>query len=470
MEESPTASGAADRSKAERVALLVSLPAAFVTAFMVSALNVALPAISADLGLRAVDLTWVVSAYTLAAAALLLPFGRLADIFGSRRILAIGLALYSVASLLCALAPSGGLLIGLRALQGIAAAMTFATNVAILTFVFAPERRGAALGANVAATYLALSLGPVLGGLITESLGWRGTFALCVPVGLAALLALLWKLRGEWADARGEPFDAVGSAVFAAALAVMMYGASSLPGTGGIVLVAAGLLGIAAFVAWELRASYPVLAMALFLRNRVFALSNLAALINYSATTTVGFLLSLYLQYVRGLTPRQAGLLLVVQPAFQAFFSPFTGRLSDRIQPRILASAGMSLTVVGLALLSFVAPETPFAYVAASLALLGIGFALFSSPNTNAVMSSVDRRQYGVASATFGTARLVGNMLSMAIAVILLQLLMGNVEITPERHEAFLLCLRVGFPLFAGLCLLGVWASLARGTVKSVGA
>ncbi len=459
----------AEQKKAERAALLVSLPAAFLTAFMVSAMNIALPAISADLGLRAVELTWVVTAYTLAAAALLLPFGRLADLFGSKRILAGGLVVYSVAGLLCAVAPSGAFLIAMRALQGAGAAMTFATNVAILTSVFAPERRGAALGANVASTYLALSLGPVLGGLITESLGWRGTFVLCAPVGLAALLILLWKLRGEWAEARGERFDAAGSALFAAALAVMMYGVSFLPRARGIVLVSGGLLGLAAFVAWELRTPHPVLNMALVLRNRAFAFSNAAALINYSATTTVGFFLSLYLQYLRGLPPRAAGLVLVVQPAVQAFFSPFMGRLSDRVEPRILASAGMGLTVVGLGLLGFVDHETPFGFIFTSLALLGLGFALFSSPNTNAVMSSVDRRQYGVASATLGTMRLIGNMLSMGVATVLLTLMMGNVQITPERYDGFLACLRTGFPLFAGLCLVGIGASLSRGTTNPGG-
>jgi MFS family permease len=319
----------------------------------------------------------------------------------------------------------------------------------------------------VASTYLALSLGPVLGGLITESLGWRGTFVLCAPVGLAALLVLLWKLPGDGARVRGERFDAVGSALFAAALAVMMYGVSLLPRTEAIVLVCVGALGLAAFVAWEIRAPYPALNMALFLSNRTFAFSNAAALINYSATTTVGFFLSLYLQYLRGLSPRQAGTLLVVQPAFQALFSPFMGRLSDRVEPRILASAGMGLTVVGLALLGFVARETPFGFIVASLALLGLGFALFSSPNTNAVMSSVDRRHYGVASATLATMRLAGNMLSLGAAMVLLRLLMGNVQITPERHDAFLLCLRTGFPLFAGLCLVGVLTSLARGTTNT---
>ena len=457
-----------EQRTAERVALLVALPSAFLTPFMVSASNIALPAISRDLAMPAVELSWVSTAYLLAAAVSLVPFGRLADIVGRKRVLAAGLVVYTVSSLLCALAPSGALLIASRVLQGIGGAMTFATNIAILTSVFAPERRGSALGSSVASTYLGLSLGPVLGGFIVQSLGWRSVFAASVPVGVAALSVLLWKLRGEWAEARGESFDLVGSVLFMGALAVMMYGVSRLPAAAGIVLVAAGLLGIAGFAAWELRVAHPALNMALFLHNRTFALSNVAALINYSATYTVGFFLSLYLQYVRGLSPREAGLVLLAQPLLMAGFSPVTGRLSDRIEPRVLASSGMGLTVIGLGLLGFVSRETPLSYVVASLALLGLGFALFSSPNTNAVMSSVERRQYGIASATLGTMRLVGQMLSMGVAVLLFALLMGNVQITSGHYDAFLTVLRTGFPLFAGLCMVGVWASLARGKRQDV--
>jgi EmrB/QacA subfamily drug resistance transporter len=453
----------AGQRAAERVALLVALPSSFLTPFMGSSANIALPSIGADLGLPAVELSWVSTAYLLAAAAFLLPFGRIADIVGRKRVLASGLIVYCVSSLLCALAPTGTLLIAARVLQGIGGSMMFATNVAILTSVFAPERRGAALGTSVAATYLGMSLGPVLGGLITEALGWRAVFALSIPVGLAGLLVLAWKLRGEWADARGESFDLTGSLLFMASLGVMMYGVSSLPSAAGIAMIAAGFVGIAAFVLWELRARYPALNMALFRRNRTFAFSNLAALISYSATATVSFFLSLYLQSVRGLTPDTAGFVLVAQPVFQAIFSPIMGRLSDRVEPRILASLGMGLTVIALGLLGFVGGATPLPYIIASLSLLGLGFALFSSPNTNAVMGSVDRRQYGIASATLGTMRLVGNMLSMGVAVMLLALLMGNVPIVPEHFEAFLSCVRTAFPLFAGLCLVGVFASLARG-------
>jgi EmrB/QacA subfamily drug resistance transporter len=448
---------------AERIAMLVALPAAFLIPFMGSSSNIALPAISHSLGMGAVALSWVSTAYLLAAAVFLVPFGRLADIVGRKRILTIGLVVFSVASLLCAIAPTGAFLIAMRAAHGFGAAMTFATNVAILTSVVAPERRGRALGANVAATYVGLSIGPVLGGLITEALGWRWVFAVCVPVGLAAVILLMTRLRGEWAEARGESFDLTGSVVLVVSLSLLMYGVSRLPEGLGIGLTVTGAAGVAAFVAWELHVPLPALNMALIMHNRTFALSNVAALINYAATATVGFFLSLYLQYIRGLSARSAGLLLIAQPVVQALFSPLTGRLSDRVEPRVLASTGMGLTVVGLALLSFVAPGTPLAYVTGSLGVLGLGFALFSSPNTNAIMTAVERKHYGIASAMMGTMRLVGNSLSMAAAVTLLSLLVGNVAITPDRYDALLRCVRIVFPLSAAVCVVGVWASLARG-------
>jgi len=224
-------------------------------------------------------------------------------------------------------------------------------------------------------------------------------------------------------------------------------------------------VGIGAFVRWEMRQRSPVLDMALFRNSPVFAFSNLAALINYSATSAVAFLLSLYLQYIKALSPSQAGLVLVAQPIVQAVFSPLSGWWSDRIEPRLMASAGMALTVVGLALLSLLSATTALGFVVVSLILLGLGFALFSSPNTNAVMSAVERRWYGVASSTLATMRLVGNMLSMGITMLIFSVFIGRVQITPEHYALFLTSARTIFAIFALLCLGGVFASLARGKV-----
>jgi MFS family permease len=316
---------------------------------------------------------------------------------------------------------------------------------------------------NVAAVYLGLSLGPPLGGVLTQQLGWRSVFLASVGLGALAAALAARGLHGEWRESPGDRLDGTGTVLYGVGLSALMYGLGRLPSVQGATLAASGIATLAGFVAWERRAAHPLLDVALFAANRVFAFSNLAALVNYAATFAVGFLLSLYLQSVRGLGAQAAGGLLAVQPLVQAGLSPFAGRLSDRVDPRVVASSGMGLIVVGLGLLALVGPTTPPAFLVACLVLLGAGFGLFSSPNTNAVMGSVERRSYGVASATLATMRLVGQMLSMGVASLALALFVGREPVGPERAEGFVAGMRACFALFALLSVAGVFASLARG-------
>jgi EmrB/QacA subfamily drug resistance transporter len=460
----------ADRAVSQRAALVTATLASFLTPFMASALNVALPSIGQEFSMDALLLGWVATSFLLAAAMFLVPFGRIADIYGRKRIFTLGTALFTVASLMAGLSPSATVLISARALQGIGSAMIFGTGVAILTSVFPAAERGRVLGINVAAVYLGLSLGPTIGGLLTQQLGWRSIFFVAVPLGLVIITFVVWRLDGEWAEAAGESFDLVGSIIYSLALAALMYGFSQLPGMAGAALILIGVLGFAAFAGWELRVQSPVLNVRLLVSNRTFAFSNLAALIHYGAVSAISFLLSLYLQYIKGLSPQQAGLILIAQPLMQAVLSPWAGRLSDRVEPRIVASAGMTLTATGLVLLIFLSADTPLLVVVGCLLLLGLGFALFSSPNLNAIMGSVDKRLYGVASGMLGTMRLSGQMLSMGIAMLLFALYLGRVEITPEYYPLFLASAKTAFAVFAVLCVGGIFASLARGKVRQDGA
>ncbi len=446
--------------------LLVATLASFLTPFMGSAVNIALPSIGRHFGMDAVSLSWVATAYLLAAAVFLVPFGKLGDIYGRKRVFTLGMIVYTVASLVLAVSPSAAMLIAFRAVQGIGSAMIFGTAVAMLTSVFPPQERGRALGLNVAAVYLGLSLGPFLGGVLTEHFGWRSVFWLNVPLGLMVIAAVFWKLKAEWAEARGEKFDLGGSLVYGAGLVALMYGFSLLPDLKGVWLIVAGVLGIAVFIWWETRARPPVLDMSLFRNNKPFALSNLAAFISYSATFAVTFLLSLYLQYVKDLTAQEAGLILVAQPAMQAAVSPLAGRISDRVAPRVIASAGMALTTVGLIMLVLVEQDTVTAFIVVTLVVLGLGFGLFSSPNTNAIMGAVEKRFYGVASGTLATMRLTGQMFSMGIAMLIISIFVGRVEIAPEYFDDLVASMQVAFIVFAALCFLGIFASLARDSAR----
>jgi MFS family permease len=453
-------------AESKKAALLVATLTSFLTPFMGSSVNIALPSIGRDFGMNAVSLSWIATSYLLAAAMFLVPMGRIADISGRKKILRYGISIDLVASLFLAISTNEAEFICLRVLQGIGGAMIFGTAVAILTSVYPVGERGKALGINVAAVYSGLSLGPFASGFLTQHLGWRSIFLSYVPLELIIIALIFWKLKGEWAEAKGERFDLGGSVIYGLSLVALMYGFSLLPAISAIWLILFGALGIFAFMLWEGKMKSPVFDTKLFRHNIVFTFSNLAALINYCATSATGFLLSLYLQYTKGLSPQNAGLILVSQPVIMAIFSPLAGRVSDRIEPRIVASAGMTLTVIGLLLFTLLSENTGLAFIVLRLILLGFGFALFSSPNTNAVMSSVEKKSYGVASATLGTMRLTGQMLSMGIAMLVFALYLGRAQIKPENYPAFLTSAKTAFIIFAILCFGGIFASLARGKVR----
>jgi len=447
-------------------ALLVTTLGSFLIPFMGSSVNVALPSIGKEFSMDAILLSWLTTSYLLTAAMFLVPFGRLGDIHGRKRLFLYGFVIYTLSSVLSAIAPSPLFLIASRVLNGIGASMTISTGVAMLISAYPPEERGKVLGINVAAVYSGLSCGPLFGGLLTQYLGWRSIFGLNIPLGALIVILTMWRLKGEWTEAKGEKFDLFGSILFSASLMAAMYGFSQLPRIRGASSILLGVLGIVALIKWELKTESPLFNIDLIGKNKVFAFSNLAALINYSATFAVGFLMSLYLQFIKGMNPREAGIILIAQPIVQALFSPLAGRLSDRLEPRIVASIGMAMTTLGLLFFSFLSQEATVVFIVGILMILGFGFALFSSPNTNAVMSSVEKKFYGVASGTLGTMRATGMMLSMGMVMVIFAIYIGPAQITPPTYPLFVKSVRIGFAIFTILCLAGIFASLSRGRMR----
>ena len=455
---------ASDVSK--KVTLLVTTAASFLTPFMGSSINIALPSIGREFSMSAVLLGWVAYSFLLAAAAVLVPIGKIADIWGRKRVFSIGLVVYTLSSFFCAVAVSSYYLISFRLLQGVGGAMIFGPSIAMLTSAFPAGERGRALGINVASVYMGLSAGPFFGGFLTEHFGWRSIFLINVPFGIIILILMLWKIQVERTEARHEHFDFKGAFLYMTALSALMYGFSSLTRAFGVWLVFIGLGLILIFTFRERKVKNPLLDITLFRHNTAFVLSNLAALINYSATFAVSFLLSLYLQYIKGLSPLHAGVILVAQPVVQAIFSPFAGRLSDRIEPRIVASIGMSLTAFGLGLLILLNNQASILFIVVVLFTLGLGFALFSSPNTNAIMSSVEQQFYGVASGTLATMRITGQMLSLGIVMLIFALHLRDGPITPEQYPSFMGSMHSSLIVLSLLCFGGIFASLARGKIR----
>ena len=450
----------------ERATLIVTSFAAFVTPFIGSATNIALPSIGKEFSANAVMLSWVATSFLLSAAVFLAPFGRLADIVGRRKIFNLGLIIFTIASFFCAYAPNIKILIVGRIIQGMGGALIFGTAMAIITSVFPRKKRGKALGIVVASVYTGLTLGPFIGGFLTKTWGWQGIFLFTVPLGLISIVLSFIYFKEEWADAKGEKFDWKGSIIYGFAIVSLMYGFSKLPELHGILFTFVGILGIIAFVYFEKRQEFPVINIHLFQKNRVFAFSNYAALINYSATFAIGFLLSLYLQYIKGLNPMEAGQILVIQPLLMAIFSPITGKLSDRIDAGKVASIGMALISAGLFVIAFIGENSSIWFIISILVVFGIGYALFSSPNSNAIMSSLEKKYYGIASGTVGTMRLIGQMSSMGIAMMIFSIFIGKAEINPSNYIEFIHSIRTAFFIFAILCFIGIFFSLARGRSK----
>jgi EmrB/QacA subfamily drug resistance transporter len=453
----------------KQATLLVAVLASFMTPFIISGVNVALPSIGKELHLNAVLLSWVAMSSTLASAMLLVPVSRLADIYGRKKMFLSGTIVVLGSSVLAILSRSPALLIISRTIQGIGAAMIFGSAMAIVLSVYPLAERGKTLGITVASTYLGLSLGPFLGGFLTDHFGWRSIFVANIPICLVIITVVILKLQKEWADAAGERFDFVGSLLYSLSLFLVMYGFSSLPGLLGFVLILFGCLLVFIFIRWAGITKSPVLNMSLFKDNKAFAFSSLAALIHYSSINAVTFLMSLYLQYNRGMSAQHAGIILISQPLMQAIFSPLAGKLSDKVEPRIVASTGMALMVVNLAVFSFLSVSMSIYLIIGNFIVLGFGYALFSSPNTNAAMSSVDRKLFGVASGSLGTARSIGQVFSMGISMVAFAIFLGKEPISTGNYQVLLKSIKALFMVFTFLSLIGVAVSLNRGNIRRNG-
>ena len=459
----------ADKGVNKTFLLVATMATHFFNPFMGAAVNVALKKIGTDFSMSAVGLSWVSMSYLLASVIFLVPFGTLGDTWGRTKMFLYGTIFFAITTFLCAFVPNSTLLIVMRFLQGMASAMMTGTLMAIVISAFPPEKRGKMIGLNVSAVYVGSSLAPMLGGLITDAFSWRSIFLINAVASTLIAILIIWKLNREWSETVKEKFDFRGTVLYMISISILMYGLSKLPHQLAIILTIAGIAGLFVFAKVELKTKFPVLNIRLFTENRVFALSNLSALINYAATFSMSFMLSLYLQYVKGMEAREAGLVLVAQPILMAIVSTFSGRLSDKKNPRKLAALGMGISAVGLLLLSFISSETAIIYILVGLVILGTGFGLFSSPNTNVVMGSVDKRIYGTASAILGTMRSTGMMFSMAIASLTIHLFLGESQINVSNISQLILSTKIVFALFTVLCFIGVFTSLVKVDIRKSG-
>ncbi len=385
-----------------------------------SIVNVALPVMGPDLHLSFTAAVWVSAAFLLTSAVLLIPAGRIADQRGRVRYYLLGIAVFTLASVLCAISMNGSWLIVSRIIQGGGAAFVGATSAAIVTAVFPPSERGRALGINVMAVYIGLTVGPPLGGFIVDTVGWRWIFLINVPIGIVVLL-WGWSMLPRSERLENAPrLDVAGSVLLGVFLVCLLvpltfsveWGWAS-PATIALLVVSAAAFVV--FLIVERRVESPILDLDLVLKNRLFAAANTAALLNYMALYGIGLLTAIYLELVQNRSAGLTGALLLSQPLLMAVLSPFAGRLSDRIGSRVLATGGMVTIAAGMVLLALMADSAPLWHVALFLGIVGLGMSAFSAPNTSAVMGSVRRDQLSQASAFLSTMRTSGQALSVAL-------------------------------------------------------
>lgn len=452
-------------SKRNSVLFIICM-ATILIPFMASAVNVALPKIEKEFSMNAITLTWVISVFLLISAIFPVPFSRLADTWGRKKFFTMGALVFTLASLVCAFSVSGAMLIAGRILQGLGASLMFATNMAIITSIFPPNERGKAFGSITAVVYISLSSGPFFGGMLIHFLGWRSIFLITAVIGAIVTAGILLVIKGEWTESKGGRFDIVGTILYGSGLSALIFGLSKLPSLLGVWLLIPGLAALIVFVLYEKKLEFPVLNVRLFWENKVFGFASTAALTNYSSTYAISFLLSLYLQYIKGMSVQHAGFILIAQPIAQTILSPLAGKWSDKSDARTLATLGMAIIVVGLILMLFIVPSTPVWVIIAISVLLGIGFGVFSSPNMNVIMGSVEKKYIGMASATSNTMRLTGQAISMGVTTMVISICVGKAKISPDVFPQFMNSIHITFIILAVLCTFGVFASW-RGTKQS---
>lgn len=435
----------------------------FLSPLTLASVNVAIPSMATALSADAVSVSLLPTVFLLSNVALMLPFAKLADNFGRKRIYLTGIAITACASLAAYFAHSIETILLLRFIQGAGSAMTFGTSLAIITSVFPASERGLPLGLNTAAIYIGLTVAPALGGAVTDIFGWRAVFLLPLPLAVTVLAIALLFLKTEWKHEQYSPFDWLGALIFACWTVALVSGLTGLPAPASLAaLLLAVALG-ALFVWQQSRNPAPLIRVQMFRGNRLFSFSLATSSLMYAATYPMAFLLSLYLQYIKGLDALQAGQVLMVQALAMALFAPVAGRMSDSIEPRTIATCGCLLVAAGFALMTQLGMDTAGAYIVAALVLTGVGFGFFSTPNNNAVMGAVPARDIGVASASVNLARVSGNLIGISLMNLIIRQVMGEVAISPEQFDLLMRSVSLAIYLALGMVLLASVFSASRG-------
>ena len=445
--------------KLETYVVFISFITSFFAIFLSNGIIIGVPAIAQDFGMNNVIQNWVPTIFFLVVAVFTVPAGQISGKFGVKKSLLAGVTVYLIGSIGAVLSLSTEMFLFFRILQGAGVAFLNVSAMAMTVHAVSPKRRGQALGFTVTGIYLATSLSPVICGFLVNNLGWRAMFYFVMPFLILCMILLIVKVPKEWKTYQDDKLDITGSILYGLGILIFIYGFTALITTTGKILTVLGLILIAIFAKYELGQKSPVFNMHLF-KNKKFASSNVAALCSYIAVMVVTTILNYHFQYVRGWDAQMSGLILIITPAIMAIMAPNSGRLSDRINPQKLAAIGMGITTIALLILVFLTKDTPVYMVVIAMILQGVGVGLFSSPNTNAIMSSVPPKDAPTASASQATMRTIGQTMSLGLLTLIFAWVMGNLELGPQYAGMIVQASQIICSISLVACILAVFASL----------
>lgn len=443
----------------EKLVIFVSFITSFFAVFLSNGIVIGVPAIAQEFAMNNVIQNWVPTIFFLVVAVFTVPAGQISGKFGVKKSLISGLILYLLASIGAVFAFSTESFLFCRVLQGAGVAFVNVSAMAMVVQAVRPENRGKAVGFTVTGVYLATSLSPVICGFLVYNLGWKSMFYFIIPFLLMCIILLVWKIPKEWKTYENDKIDTVGSIIYSIGILLFIYGFTSLTTMNGLILTVIGLIILCIFGVYELRVKSPVFNMNLF-KNKKFTSSNIAALCSYIAVMVVTTILNYHFQYVRGWDAQKAGMILIITPIIMAVMAPNAGKLSDKIHPQKLAAIGMSIAAVALTILTFLDGKTPLYFVILAMILQGIGMGLFSSPNMNAIMSSVPPKDAPIASASQATMRTIGQTMSLGILTLVFAWIMGTLPLAHKYSGMILQSSHIICGISTTACIIAIFASL----------
>ena len=443
----------------ETIVVFVSFITSFFAVFLSNGIIIGVPAIAQDFAMNNVIQNWVPTIFFLVVAVFTVPAGQISGKFGVKKSLLAGIIVYLIGSIGAVLSFSTESFLVFRIMQGAGVAFLNVSAMAMVVHAVAPKNRGKALGFTVTGVYLATSLSPVICGFLVHNLGWRSMFYFVIPFLVLCIILMITKIPQEWKTYQDDKIDKVGSILYGIGILFFIYGFTSLITTPGKILTVLGIILLVIFGAYELRQKSPVFNMNLF-KNKKFTSSNIAALCSYIALMVVTTILNYHFQYVRGWDAQMSGMILIITPIIMAIMAPNAGKLSDKIHPQKLAALGMGIATVALLILTFLTGKTPLYMVIIAMILQGIGMGLFSSPNMNAIMSSVPPKDAPTASASQATMRTIGQTMSLGLLTLVFAWIMGSLELAPQYAGMIVQASQIICGICTAACLLAIFASL----------